>query len=71
MTTDSRNGVHAADRDQLQEEIEAARDRLGETVELLGSKLDMKRQARRHQGVLIGAGSLVAITVLILFWRRR
>ncbi len=73
--------------EQIEAEIEAQRARLAGTVDELAAKLDVKSQARRKVAdlkdsattdsgsprpeVLGAAGSLVAMAVVILLWRRR
>lgn len=73
--------------EQIEAEIEVQRARLAGTVDELAAKLDVKSQARRKVAdlkdsattdsgsprpeVLGAAGSLVAMAVVILLWRRR
>lgn len=65
--------------EQIEAEIEATRERLGETVEALGAKADVKgRVSHRAQSVrerhstalLAGVGALVLV-VGVVVWRRR
>ncbi|WP_210440540.1 DUF3618 domain-containing protein [Nocardioides xinjiangensis] len=73
--------------EQLAAEIAAQREQLSHTVDELAAKLDVKSQARRKVAdlrgaattdsgtprpeVLAAAGSLVAMAVVLLLWRRR
>jgi hypothetical protein len=63
-----------ADVDDLQADIEATRDQLGETVEALSAKLDVKRQAKQKVDempvVPVAAVALIVI-VGVVIWRRR
>lgn len=58
----------------IQADIQATRDQLGETVEALSTKLDVKAQAKQKVDELpvvpIAAVALIAI-VGIVIWRRR
>jgi hypothetical protein len=72
---------------QLAAEIAVQREQLAHTVDELAAKLDVKSQARRKVAdlkdsattesgaprpeVLAAAGSLLAMTVVLLLWRRR
>jgi hypothetical protein len=60
--------------DDLQADIATTRDQLGETVEALSAKLDVKAQAKQKVDqmplVPIAAVALIAI-VGIVIWRRR
>lgn len=61
----------ADDRAQLEHDIQVKRARLGHTVEELSQRLDVERQARRHQQQLVVGGAAVAVVVaLVLVWRR-
>jgi hypothetical protein len=53
------------DIEQLQAEIEQTREQLGETVDALTAKLDVKSRTRARLTVV----ALVAATVLV--WRKR
>ena len=60
-------------REQLEAEITATRSELGDTVEALTHKLDIKTRARRRAqqvpiAVPIGA---VVLAVALVLWRRR
>ena len=73
--------------EQIEAEIEAQRAQLAGTVDELAAKLDVKSQARQKVAslkdsattdsgtpraeVLAAAGSLVAMAVVLLLWRRR
>ncbi len=70
MGSHEATGVDAVDQAQLQHDIEVARAHLGHTVEQLGQKLDVKRQARLHRDQLMVAGAVVAAAVVLLVWRR-
>lgn len=63
-------------KEQLEAEITATRSELGETVEALTHKLDVKARVRRRAqelpvGVPIGAAVAVILTVAVVLWRRR
>ena len=73
--------------EQLEAEIALQREQLAETVDQLAHKLDVKSQAQQRVAslkdaattdtgkprteVLAAAGSLVAMAVVLLLWRRR
>jgi len=73
--------------EQLEAEIALQRERLAGTVDQLAAKLDVKAQAQQRMAslrvaattgtcqprteVLAAAGSLVAMAVVLLLWRRR
>jgi hypothetical protein len=73
--------------EQLAREIAAQREQLAGSVDALAAKLDVKSQARQKVAswrdaattddgrprteVLAAAGSLVAMAVVLLVWRRR
>jgi hypothetical protein len=64
--------------DELERDIERTREHLGETVDALGAKLDVKSRAQDavHQADTrkIGAGVVIVAAVVVgvlLLWRRR
>ena len=73
--------------EELEAEIALQREQLAGTVDQLAAKLDVKSQARQRVAslkdsattddgtprteVLAAAGSLVAMAVVLLLWRRR
>ena len=73
--------------EQIQAEIEAQREQLADTVDQLSAKLDVKSRAQRKAAdlkdrattdagnprpeVLGAVGSLLAMTVVLVWWRRR
>lgn len=73
--------------EQIQAEIEAQREQLADTVDQLSAKLDVKSRAQhkavdlkdrattdtgRPRPELLGAaGSLLAMAVVLAWWRRR
>ena len=73
--------------EQIEAEIALQREQLAATVDQLSAKLDVKSQAQRKAAelkdrattdsgaprpeVLAAAGSLVAMTVALLWWRHR
>lgn len=73
--------------EELEAEVALQRERLAGTVDDLAAKLDVKTNAQRKLGelkdsattdsgtprpeVLAAAGSLVAMAVVLLLWRRR
>jgi hypothetical protein len=73
--------------EELEAEIAVQREQLADTVDELAAKLDVKSQAqqkvaslkdsittddgRPRNEVLAAAGSLVAMGVVLLLWRRR
>ena len=73
--------------EQLEAEIALQREQLADTVDQLAAKLDVKTQAQQKVAslkdaattdtgaprteVLAAAGSLVAMAVVLLLWRRR
>lgn len=59
------------DQAQLEHDIQVTRARLGQTVEQLSEKFDMRRQAQRHRQHLFLAGSVVALLAAVaVTWRR-
>ncbi len=73
--------------EQIEAEIEAQRTQLAGTVDELAARLDLKSRAQEKVSslkdsattdagapkteVLVAAGSLVAMAVVLLLWRRR
>ncbi len=66
--------------DDIQADIDRTRRELGDTVEALSAKLDVKEQARQKAAVVkerttpvvpLVAVALIAATVGLLIWRRR
>ena len=73
--------------EELEAEIAVQREQLAETVDELAAKLDVKSQAQRKVAalkesattdsgrprpeVLAAAGSLVAMALVLILWRRR
>jgi len=62
--------------EQIEAEIEEQRAQLAATVDQLSAKLDVKARMTTDSGkprpeVLAAAGSLVAMAVALLWWRRR
>lgn len=82
---DQTNGARTPE--QIEAEIAVQREQLAETVDELAAKLDVKSQAKQKVAslkdsattdtgsprpeVLGAAGSLVAMAVVLLLWRRR
>lgn len=65
--------------DEIEDDIRRTRERLGETVDELSDRLDVKRRAKAKlssaspsPAVGVGAALAVAtVVVVIYFWRRR
>ena len=58
--------------EELRREIERTRRELGDTVDALSHKADVKEQVREHQVPLIAvAGGIVALLLLLRLIRRR
>ncbi len=66
--------------EQIAAEIEATRERLGETVEALGAKADVKgrvshraQSVRERHGTALLAGGVGALVLVVgvVVWRRR
>lgn len=65
---------------RIEADLEQTRDRLAETVDALGAKLDVKTrttekvtQLRDERGteISVAAGTVVALLVVLVVWRRR
>lgn len=61
--------------EQMEAEIEAQRAQLAATVDQLTDKLDVKARMTTDRGrprpeVLAAAGSLVAMAIAVVWWRR-
>lgn len=84
--TSSRNGEAPATRAEIEADIAATREQLGQTVDALSQRLDIKSrtkakasdtkqraiaQVRSHQTLVAGAGALGLVLVGLLVWRRR
>ncbi len=70
------SSAHPADEAQaLRDEIEQAREHLGDTVEQLAAKADVKKQARAEAARLgerarAAVGALVAALAVLVIWKR-
>jgi ElaB/YqjD/DUF883 family membrane-anchored ribosome-binding protein len=78
MTADQggSTGTAPATKQELEAEIEELRDDLGDTVEALSRRLDVKarvkdRLRRTSPAVPVAAAAVVGVTVALLVWRRR
>jgi len=87
MSHDTPDPTSGQTPEQLEAEIAVQREQLAETVDQLAAKLDVKSQAQQRVAsltdaatndtgkprteVLAAAGSLVAMVVVLLLWRRR
>lgn len=86
-STDETNLPHKQTPEEIEADIEVQRERLAGTVDALSAKLDVKSQAQakvadirarattdsgrpRPELVVAGVG-VVAIVVLVVWWRRR
>lgn len=85
--SDDPGAPHQKTPEQLEAEIAQQREQLADTVDQLAAKLDVKSRAqekvsalkdsattdtgRPRPEVLGAAGSLVAMAVVLLLWRRR
>ncbi len=65
---------------RIEADLEQTRERLAETVDALGAKLDVKTRTtekvtelREERGteIAVAAGTLVALLVVLVVWRRR
>jgi LPXTG-motif cell wall-anchored protein len=71
------SSAHPADEAQaLRDEIEQTREHLGDTVEQLAAKADVKKQAqaeaaRLGERVPVAVGALVAALAALIIWKRR
>ena len=72
--------VEAKDPEQIREEIEATRQELGDTVEALAAKADVKRHARERiertkasmpNPVVLGVAAAVVVGLLLVVRRAR
>ena len=87
MTDQTDQPGEARTPEQIEAEIEVQREQLAATVDELAAKLDVKTQAKEKVAslkdsattdagqprpeVLAAVGSLVAMAVVLLLWRRR
>ncbi len=65
---------------RIEADLELKRERLAETVDALGAKLDVKTRTtekvaelreERSTEISVAAGTLVALLVVLVVWRRR
>lgn len=65
---------------RLEADLEQTRERLAETVDALGAKLDVKTRTtekvtelrdERGTEIAVAAGTVVALLVVLVVWRRR
>lgn len=75
MTTHDHDSSTPLSADEIEADIEATRERLGATIDELGDKMNVKKQARAHQqGLSVAggvAGAVVLLVVGLVVWRRR
>ena len=60
-----------SERERLEAEIDATREHLAETVDALGDKFDVKKQAQRNQGRLLTLAACAAVAAVgVVLFRR-
>ncbi|KQY51633.1 MULTISPECIES: DUF3618 domain-containing protein [unclassified Nocardioides] len=69
MATDETRGP--VGEAEFERDIEETRERLGQTLEQLGEKFDVKKQARSHVPQLAVAAAVAATLTALVIWRRR